>query len=602
MKIWQSPVFKAGRWCEASRTRKCGGPLMSEKIAIGGESFEEIRRSGSYYVDKTELVYELFGKRNNAMTLFTRPRRFGKTLNMSMLESFLSIQAGAGCYKAPRETEDDPVDPFHGLMIENHRNFCREYRNRFPVISVSFKDIEGLDFKTAFGMFQYTFSELYRNVLTQPILQSLDETDIRLAERMIAGEADPVEIRTALSSLMRMLMEFYHRRVILLIDEYDVPLAKAHENGYYREMLDLVRGIMSTSLKTNPYLHSSVVTGCLRIPKESIFTGVNNFASYSVMDMDFARYFGFTEEEVEDLLQAFGLKDKADLIRSWYDGYLFGDTKVYCPWDVMNYTAALLQDRNARPQNYWKNTSGNGAIRDFFSLAGVDVSDKFETLLNGGIIYQPVTDTLTYENAFSSENNLWSVLLMTGYVTLVQSGVTDVSEEKATDPAGLRLPNREIAGIFQETVVDHFNRTVNKSEIRRLLDALWKGDETASSDIMSDLLWHTISYMDYAEEYYHAFLAGIFVGQGYEVQSNRERGLGRPDIVLRDKPNRRAIVIEVKRSRRQEEMDRDCTEALQQIHRMEYSLNFDGYRQVLCYGIAFYRKTAKIKNRRQNDN
>lgn len=553
------------------------------KIAVGGEDFISLRKSGSYYVDKTELLYELAGNTNNSVTLFTRPRRFGKTLTMSMIESFFSI------------TGRDDCSVFDGLGIMNHKGFCSEYMNKYPVLFLSFKDVEGLTFESALSMLRTTIAELCRKMGDLQNNAGINPFDREIFDRFQTKTESDDEVKNSLTVLMRMMNTAYGKPVILLIDEYDVPLAKAYSNGYYREMLDMIRGIMSTSLKTNPYLKFAVITGCLRIPKESIFTGVNNFASYSVMDDRFSQYFGFTAEEVDRLLATFDLADKAEVIRQWYDGYEFGRTKVYCPWDVVNYVSDLLYDRNSKPRNYWENTSGNDAIREFFNLQGTDISDKFETLLNGGTITEKITNSLAYENAYESEGNLWSILLMTGYLTVCQeSGNPDTDESKYVD---LRIPNREISGIFQTAVVDHFNQTVDQTEIRKLMTALWNGNDKEATDILSGLLWHTISYMDYGEDYYHAFLTGIFVGRGgYSVRSNRERGLGRPDIDLRDKKNRRAIIIEAKKAESKERMEHWCDEALKQISGKEYAENFDGYRQVLRYGFAFYQKTALVKS------
>ena len=358
-------------------------------------------------------------------------------------------------------------------------------------------------------------------------------------------------------------------------------------------MLDLIRGIMSTSLKTNDYLKFAVVTGCLRIPKESIFTGVNNFASYSVLEERFAQYFGFTTSEVNELLENFGLMDKAPVIKAWYDGYLFGSTEVYCPWDVISYVSDLLFKRDMEPDVYWENTGSSDAISAFFELENVDISDSFETLLNGGTITETVSTALTYDTAYTNVSNLWSVLLMTGYVTPVsQSRGLDAKNRRTVE---LRIPNTEVAHIFQGVVDEHFNQTVDRSQVTALLNALWKGEVEEAQKILSDLLWLTISYMDYHENFYHAFLAGIFVGGGYKPKSNKERGLGRPDIDLRDKRKRSALIIETKRSETEEQMEYWCDEALRQIKNHEYDLHLDEYEHILRYGIAFYKKKAMIK-------
>ena len=329
---------------------------------------------------------------------------------------------------------------------------------------------------------------------------------------------------------MRMMYAVYKKKIILLIDEYDVPLAKASEkdsvkNRYYSRMLDVMKGILGTSLKDNEYLRFAVITGCLRIAKESIFTGTNNFVSYSVLDNEFSGYFGFSNEEVKRILDAAESRGKAGLIREWYDGYVFGNSYVYCPWDVINYLSALRKNRDARPKNYWKNTSHNGILLTFVKRTDFKVKGKFETLMNGGTIVQTISDELTYD----------------GYITKADS-------EEEGDTVSLKIPNREIRSIFEDTVVRLFRETLDAGKQRSMMDAFWNRDEEGAGKMLSDLLWKTISYNDYHEDYYHAFLAGAFVGIGYEVESNKEKGLGRPDIVLKDEDNRRAIIIEAKKS------------------------------------------------------
>ena len=391
-----------------------------------------------------------------------------------------------------------------------------------------------------------------------------------------------------------MMAAHFGKPVILLIDEYDVPLAKANEEKeagerYYGQMLDVIRGIMSTALKSNDYLEFAVVTGCLRIAKESIFTGVNNFASYSVLDEKFSRYFGFTQPEVDEMLKAADLEERRDTFREWYDGYVFGNEFVYCPWDVVNYTSELLYKKTARPKNYWANTSGNGIIRDFAARDDFDVADKFETLMNGGAIVQTVSDELTYDSLHDTEDNLWSVLLMTGYLTKADP---DAYEEDVP----LKIPNAEISRIFEDTVVKLFTDTLDTGRQRELMSALWSEDTVTASRHLNDFLWDTISFMDYHEDYYHAFLVGLFVGLGYAVDSNKESGLGRFDVLVKDRRNRRVLLIEAKKSATQEGMGADCDDALRQIEEKGYVRRLEpGYEKAVCYGIAFFRKSAMIK-------
>ena len=547
-------------------------------IAVGGEDFIALRKADRYYVDKTEILFEL-AESGNAVSLITRPRRFGKTLTMKMMESFFSA-----------DTRKDSWI-FDGLSVKRHTEFCDEYMNQYPTLFVSLKDVEGRNFELAYAKLETVISDVCKKLIFLLEADQTDAADKEIFERLRYKTAGEEEVQNSLKTLMRMMRDVYGKPVILLLDEYDVPLAKAHANGYYYEMLDVIRGIMSTSLKTNEYLKFAVITGCLRIPKESIFTGVNNFAVYSVLNEDFSQYFGFTHSEVKEMLDSFGLEEKVRTVREWYDGYVFGNTEVYCPWDVANYLSALLKRRNARPGNYWKNTSGNEAIREFFRNKKIDVTRKLEVLLNGGTISETVVDQLTYENAYESEMNLWSILLMTGYVTLAHP-VDDVEGEQEAD---IRIPNKEIAGIFQETVADHFKQTIEETKLNTLMDALWEGEEAIVSEVMSDLLLRTISYMDYHEDYYHAFLTGLFRGRGFEVESNKERGLGRPDIQLIDNANRRVVIIETKKSATAESMSADCQEGINQIIEGKYAAGFEDYRSVICYGISFFQKTALAK-------
>ena len=553
---------------------------MDFKVGVGKSDFEELREAGNYYVDKTELIYELVHDTDNKATLFTRPRRFGKTLMMSMLENFFSIRK-------------DSRSIFEGLAITEHKDFCKEWMNQYPVLFVSFKDVEAEDFNGAYKMLMSRLADVCKGLTDISRKELVNPADRDIFERLMYKTAEEDEIKNSVKVLMRMLSTVYGRQVVLLIDEYDVPLAKASEknnakNGYYSRMLDVIKGIMSTALKDNEFLQFAVVTGCLRIAKESIFTGANNFASYSVLDERFSKFFGFLENEVETMLEAADRKEAAAEIKEWYDGYVFGNSYVYCPWDVINHISALRYKRTTRPKNYWKNTSHNGILLAFVKRTEFDVAGKFEKLLNNGTIVQTITDELTYDTLHSSEDNLWSVLLMTGYITK-----SDPDEDG--DTVTLKIPNKEIVSIFQDSVVRYFTDTVSIDTIQNLVESLWEKDENRSGELLSDLLWNTISYNDYHEDYYHTFLAGVFVGRGYEVESNKEKGLGRPDIFLKDRRNRRAIIIEAKKSDKGSDMDKDSDKALKQIVDEKYAEGIDGYEQILCYGVAFFRKQAKVK-------
>ena len=553
---------------------------MTFKVGVGKSDFEALRKSNNYYVDKTDIIYELAEETDNQVTLFTRPRRFGKTLMMSMLSNFFSIRK-------------ESKDIFEGLKITEHKEFCEKWMNRYPVLFISFKDAEADGFDIAYDKLKNSIADICKLFPDLMEKSAVNPADTEIFERLMFNQASDAEVQGALKTIMRMMYAVYGKKAILLIDEYDVPLAKASEKGtrgnqYYTSMFAVVKGIMSTALKDNEFLEFAVITGCLRIAKESIFTGTNNFASYSVLDEDFSEYFGFSEDEVGEILLAADRKDKRDVIKEWYDGYVFGNSSVYCPWDVMNYMSALKKRKDAKPKNYWKFTSQNGILLTFVERKDFDVTEKFETLLNGGIITQSISDELTYDTLHTSEDHLWSVLLMTGYITKADSG-----EDGET--VSLKIPNREIASIFEDTVIAYFKDTAETAKLNNLINALWESDEAEATRLISALLWDTISYNDYHEDYYHAFLAGILVGRGYHVESNKEKGLGRPDILLKDKRNRRAIIIEAKKSQKESDMNKDCDEAIDQIVVGKYAEGLYGYTEILCYGISFFQKQAKIK-------
>lgn len=553
---------------------------MVFKVGVGESDFAQLRKSDKYYVDKTDIMYELVEETENKVTLFTRPRRFGKTLMMSMMSNFFSIGK-------------DSKEIFEGLKITEHKEFCGKWMNRYPVLFISFKDVEGESFEGAYKMLQTRLADVCKELDFLMEEDAVNSADTEIFRKLMFKTAEEDDVKNSLKTIMRMMHAVNGKRAILLIDEYDVPLAKAcekntSENKFYSSMLDVIRGIMGTALKDNEFLEFAVITGCLRIAKESIFTGTNNFASYSVLDVDFSQYFGFSEDEVKKMLSAADRKDKAEIIKEWYDGYVFGNSSLYCPWDVMNYMSALKKRKDAKPKNYWKNTSHNGILLTFVKRTDFKVKGKFEILMNGGTIVQTISDELTYDSLHSSEENLWSVILMAGYLTKA-----DAQEEGET--VSLKIPNREIASIFEDTVVKLFKDTMDSSARKSMMEALWNGDEQGAAQIISNLLWKTISYNDYHEDYYHAFLTGVFVGLGYEVESNKEKGLGRPDILLKDDDNRRIIIIEAKRSKKEDNMDKDCDEAIGQILTGKYAEGLYGYRQILCYGISFFQKQAKVK-------
>ena len=555
------------------------GVITGKIIAVGSENFDELIRENGYYVDKTELLYELAAQTRNKVTLFTHPRRFGKTLTMSMMESFFDINR-------------DSRDVFAGLDIMEYENFCTEWMNQYPVLSLSFKDVEGLDFNSAFKMLKSVIADLCKKYAFLEKEEKVLSSDAEIFRRLQYETADLEMIKYSLKIIMRMMTAAYGKPVILLIDEYDVPLTKAESTKnkeFYKQMLDVIRGLMSVSLKTNEYLKFAVVTGCLWISRESIFTGSNNFACYSVMQRKFSRYFGFTQDEVEKMLFSAGLSDKMDTIKDWYDGYIFGDSEVFCPWDVVSYLSNVIDGEDEAPRNFRANTSGNAILDDFVNHPEIDASDKFEKLLNGGMICEEISQDLTCDHFAETEKGLWSVLLMTGYVS-------KADKTSSSKKVSLRIPNKEISEIFRDVVVDRFNRTLDESQVTAFITALWNKDETTASSILSDILWNSISYNDYAENYYHGAINGLLTSRGYKADSNDENGLGRLDLRFRDKQNRRCLLFEFKRSAKEEYLEKDCDEAIWQIRDRGYAKILpEGYKEQICYGIAFYGKKARMK-------
>lgn len=549
-------------------------------IPVGISDFEKIRTGGFAYVDKTGLIADLLGARAE-VTLITRPRRFGKTLAMSMLASFFDIRRESGAL-------------FEGLAAAENKALCEEWMNRWPVVFLSLKNVDGLQFRGAYGQLVYELSLLFQEHAYLLDSSALSPEDRELFRRLSERRAEPTEVARSLQFLTALLERHYGRGVILLVDEYDVPLTKASRHGYYEEMLEVMRGLMQ-ACKDNPALQFAVITGCLRIAKESIFTGTNNFVSDSIADSHLGEYYGFVQEEVDRLLHEAGAGERSEEVRKWYDGYRFGETEVYCPWDVMNYLLDLQRNPKARPRGYWRNTSDNAVIRSFIDCAGSSITGKLETLMAGGSIVQQVDENLTYDYLHSSEENLWSLLYLTGYLTSAAS-------EKENCPADgrmrLRIPNAEIREIFEATVVKWFQDSAGGWERGTLFHAVWSGDCELLTQEMNRLLRRTISYHDYREDFYHAFLAGIFTGAGYAVDSNKEHGEGRSDVAVHDAVHGRVAVFEVKYAGSPEDLARSCDAALRQMEERQYAREYeDDYDEIRCYGIAFFKKRCLVKSR-----
>ena len=554
-------------------------------IPVGVSDFEEIRRNGYYYVDKSGLIGELLSTTGTKVTLITRPRRFGKTLGMSMLESFFDIRK-------------DNKALFEELEIAKRHELCMEWMNQWPTVFVSFRQVDGLNFNSAYDMLTLVISELYKKHLYLLDSDKLDSFDKEIVKQLIQGTASAKDMKGSLMLLTRLMYQQYGKPVILLIDEYDVPVAKANRNGYYEEMLDVMKGLMQ-ALKDNQALCFAVITGCLKIAKESIFTGTNNFISDTITDSRLNEYFGFVQSEVDQILKDADVLDKAESIREWYDGYHFGDFDVYCPWDVMNYLLELQRNPKAKPVSYWKNTSDNAVIRSFIDYAGSNITGKLETLLAGGTIVQRVDENLTYDYLHSSEENLWSMLYLTGYLTKARE--EDYNGKLADGTVALMIPNAEIKEIFETTVVKWFDDSTKKCDRSTLFHAVWNGDSENLTKEMNVLLRRTISYHDYKEDFYHAFLAGIFTGAGYMVDSNKEHGEGRSDVVVYDPINSRVAVFEAKYTKSLDKLESECDAALQQIDdRMYAKEDEDDYDQILCYGISFFKKRCMVKKKLAN--
>lgn len=553
------------------------------KFPVGISNFAKIRDEGYYYIDKTNLITEILESSIAEVTLITRPRRFGKTLGMSMLADFFDVRR-------------DSSKHFAGLAIAKHTQICNQWMNQYPTIFVSLKDVDGISFQDACAQLSLQFADLYKEYAFLLDANDIDNDDRNIFQKIKAREASLPDLSRALSTLMKMLNTYYGKPVILLLDEYDVPIAKASSHGYYTEMMNIIKPLLSTSLKDNPNLCFALITGCLRIAKESVFTGTNNFVSDSIVRSNLKESFGFTQNEVDKLLAEANAEAYAETIRTWYDGYHFDVADVYCPWDVISYLYDLQRNPQAKPVSYWRNTSDNSIIRSFIDYASSNITEKLETLLAGGFIVQKVDDSLTYDYLHSSEENLWSILYLTGYLTKVRDEVLP-----ATIPDGysaLMIPNEEIKEIYETTVMKWFADNAQASNRKALFAAVWSGDSETLTKEMTKLLRMTISYHDYREDFYHAFLAGIFTGAGYMVESNREHGEGRSDVVVKDIRNGRIAVFEAKYAKTLNNLPDACDLAIDQINKRSYAEDFqDDYDDILCYGIAFFKKRCLVKRK-----
>ena len=555
-----------------------------KKLPIGIENFEKLRQEDFYYIDKTQLIEQLL-TRWGEVNLFTRPRRFGKSLNMSMLQSFFEIG------------KDKTL--FDGLRISDNQELCEKYQGKFPVVSVSLKGTNGATYEDARRFLIKTINEEARRLSVLSDSTELDETDHELLAQLKKKEMTNDSLVYSIRELTELLEKHYGRKVIVLIDEYDVPLAKANENGYYDEMVLLIRNLFENALKTNSSLKFAVLTGCLRIAKESIFTGLNNFKVYSITDKSFDETFGFTDAEVRELLQYYGQEKYYETVKEWYDGYRFGNVDVYCPWDVINFCSDHLADSGLEPKNYWANTSGNSVISHFIDSVGKPqklTRMELEQLVNGGIVQKEINSELTYKELYSSIDNLWSTLFMTGYLT--QRG------KPSGNRYNLVIPNREIRNIITNHILKMFKENVKDDgkTVSDLCDALLNQNPEKVELIFTEYMKKTISIRDTfaqkptKENFYHGLLLGILgFKENWSVMSNRESGDGFGDILIRIEDEDVGIVIEVKYAD-DGNLQGECEKALQQIIDIRYTeaLEQEGIHTIIKYGIACYRKKCKV--------
>ena len=553
-----------------------------KKLPIGIENFEDIRKEDFYYVDKTGLITELLHNWG-AVNLFTRPRRFGKTLNMSMLEHFFSLNG------------DKSI--FEGLEISKETSVCEEYMGKYPVIFVSLKGIDARNYEMAFQMAVQIIKRVPAKVqylLEGDILSEQDKAEYR---KLLDDNMSEAVFCNSLRVLSELLEKYHGTKVILLIDEYDVPLAKAHANGYYDQMVSLIRNLLGEALKTNSSLKFAVLTGCLRISKESIFTGLNNLKVLTIADERFDEYFGFTDKEVKELLEYYGVTEHYEAVKRWYDGYQFGNVGVYCPWDVLNHCDRIRSSPDVQPENYWINTSSNDAVKRFIQKsANAATKREIENLVAGGVITKEIHQELTYPEIYETVDNIWSLLFTTGYLT--QRGKAEGRQMK------LAIPNREIRDIFETQIMEFFKENVKKDGemLTRFCDALQKGDAENVEKLFAEYLRKTISIRDtdvrteMKENYYHGILIGILVVKDrWGISSNREMGEGYADILAEPDTGDLGIIIEVKYAH-DGDLDGACKEALKQIEytRYEDDLADDGVENILKYGIACYKKRCKV--------
>ncbi len=554
---------------------KGGWGMERKKLPVGIDSFEKLRREDFYYVDKSDLIIDLLNNWGE-VNLFTRPRRFGKTLNMSMLKSFFEIGADKAL--------------FDGLEISKETALCEAYMGKFPVVFVSLKGVDGLTFEDAYTMLKTIVrTEASRHYYLKTS-EKVSTENKQIFEEILSGKYE--EMADSLRLLSQMLYQHYDQKAVLLIDEYDVPLDKAFQHGYYKEMVALIRSMFGQALKTNDFLQFAVLTGCLRVSKESIFTGLNNLKVHSISDAQFDEYFGFTDEEVGKMLADYGFEAHRDEMREWYDGYRFGSQNVYCPWDVINYCYDLRSDPMSEPQAYWINTSGNDMVRRLIEKAGDGTTQmEIERLIAGESIYKTLNENLTHNEIEKNIENIWSLLYMTGYLTLAARPSGGIFE--------LRIPNREVRQIFMRQVLEWFREKARAEtgKLTGLYDAFETGNAAVIEETLNDQLLDTVSFYDAHESFYHGFLLALLsTCANWRVSSNAETGKGRSDVLVERKDRKIGFVVEVKDVKDEKKLETSCEAALRQIEEKDYTALLRRYRvkEIWMYGVAFWDKECRV--------
>ena len=556
-------------------------------IPIGVEFYKRMISDGYYYIDKTLLIRDLLSHKS-AVTLFTRPRRFGKTLAQSMLKTFFEKEI------LPDGTFADNSIYFKDKKIMKSGEEYTKHMGQYPVIFLSLKSAKQPTYEMAYlSLVDEIFYEFDRH---RYILDS-DNVSEELKEKYISvlkGKADSVTISKSIALLSKCLEKYHNQKTIILIDEYDVPLENAYFNGFYDQMVSFIRSIFESALKTNNSLAFAVITGCLRISKESILTGLNNLNVVSVLDENYSEYFGFTQDEVDTLLEAYGIPQKKNEVKTWYNGYLFGTTEVYNPWSVINYVKDIVWKNTEFPKPYWSNTSSNSIVYELIKNADDAVKQELEELISGSTIEKPIHEDITYADIYKSQDNLWNFLFFTGY--LKASGKKFIEQQIYLS---MTIPNEEIIYIYKNTIREWSLQYLEKQDLSGLVQAFENGDCETASGIITEQLLDTISFYDYKEDYYHGFIAGLLKHGGkYLIKSNRESGLGRYDLVLRTKNirNGRAIILELKVADKMDNLEKGCLDALEQIENLHYDndIKKEGYTDIIKYGLCFYKKECLV--------